>query len=155
MSEEYYKVIDDIYNPKRKEYKHEFYCLYCAEYGYFKKQSTSRLWASCPNCHDGSMNYLDSNSKMWGDDEKIKEYLIFINKLAQAQSKYKEDNFCNGCNSILLHEKYEELNGKKLNDFEQYCYAEKFKGNPNWDDVNCNRPDKDTVELMSIRKVGQ
>lgn len=155
MSEEYYKVMDDIFNPKRKEYKHEFYCLYCAEYGYFKKQSTSRLWASCPNCHDGSMNYLDSNSKMWGDDEKIKEYLIFINKLTQAQSKYKEDNFCDGCNSILLHEKYEELNGKKLNDFEQYCYAEKFKGNPNWDDVNCNRPDKDTVELMSIRKVGQ
>ena len=99
------------------------------------------------------MNYLDSNSKMWGDDEKIKEYLIFINKLTQAQSKYKEDNFCDGCNSILLHEKYEELNGKKLNDFEQYCYAEKFKGSPNWDDVNCNRPDKDTVELMSIKTI--
>tara|TARA_A100001201_G_C3965657_1_gene164053 strand:- start:95 stop:550 length:456 start_codon:yes stop_codon:yes gene_type:complete len=149
MSEEYYKVIDDIFNPKRKEYKHEFYCLYCAEYGFFKKQSTSRLWASCPNCHDGSMHYLDSNSKLWGDDEKIKEYLHFINKLTQAQSKYKEDNFCDGCYGILLNEKYEELSPSTKESYGRNCYADILD---NWKDVKCNRPNKDTIELISIKE---
>ena len=31
MSDEFYKVVDDIFNPVRKEYKHEFYCKECAD----------------------------------------------------------------------------------------------------------------------------
>ena len=39
MSEEYYKVIDDIFNPVRKEYKHEFYCKECANIGSLKSKA--------------------------------------------------------------------------------------------------------------------
>lgn len=142
MSQDFYDLIEDLDNPKRKEYKHEFYCYYCAEIGFFKKQTTWRLWSACPNCHDGSMNYIDSNSKLWGNDEVIKEYLYFINKLTKAQDKHKKNNFCFDCYRILLNEKYKELTGNDINSFERVCYS------------NCKTPSKDDIELLSLHIIG-
>ena len=138
MSNEFYKVVEDVFNPSRKEYKHEFYCKECADIGFFKKQTTRRLWASCPNCHDGGMNYIDSSSTtMWNDNhEKIVEYLKFKNLIYRAKQNIE---ICNGCNSNLLNIKYNELYDKDVNDFIEFreCYND---GRYAWYKNTCAEP---------------
>ena len=143
MSEEYYKVIDDIFNPVRKEYKHEFYCKECANIGFFKKQTTSRLWASCPNCHDGGMNYIDSSSEtMWQDDHaKIVEYLKFKNLIYSAK---KQIEICMGCDLNLMNQKYNELYGEDVNDFIEFreCWNNEP---PKWYEEKCTTPSSQDI----------
>ena len=138
MSNEFYKIVDNTLNPARKEYKREFYCRECADIGFFKKQTTNKLWASCPNCFDGGMNYIDSSTTtMWNDThDKIVDYLKFINLIYSAKQNIE---ICDGCNLNLLNTRYKELYEKDINDFSEFrkCFND---GRYAWYKNTCATP---------------
>ena len=89
------------------------------------------------------MNYIDSSSTtMWQDDHaKIVEYLKFKNLIYSAK---KQIEICDGCDSNLLNEKYNELYGEDINDYIEFrkCFND---GRYTWYENTCTIPSSQDI----------